>query len=103
MQYLITNFPDMIGVLGVILTLIAYYYLNLGKWAPDSLKYLLLNLFGSCFLMFSLFFSWNLASAFIEIAWILISLLGLYRYLKIPMSDQIRSLDETNASSSELR
>ncbi len=78
----LTSFPDMVGILGVILTLIAYYYINIGKWSSDDLKYVLLNLFGSCFLMFSLMFNWNLASVLIEIAWITISLIGLFRYFK---------------------
>ncbi len=81
MQQTLTSFPDMVGIIGVIFTLIAYYYINIGKWTSDDLAYVLLNLFGSCFLMFSLCFTWNLASALIEIAWISISLIGLYRYL----------------------
>jgi len=81
MQSVVADFSDMVGIAGVVFTLIAYYYLNMGKWSPESLKYVLLNLFGSCFLMFSLCFKWNLASALIEMAWITISFIGLYRYL----------------------
>lgn len=73
----------MVGIVGVIFTLIAYYFINIGKWGSETLSYVLLNLFGSCFLMFSLMFSWNLASVLIEIAWITISLIGLVRYIKM--------------------
>jgi len=82
MQYLISRFPDMVGIFGVLLTLIAYYYLNTGKWTSENLKYVLYNLIGSCCLMFSLMYTWNLASVLIEIAWISISCIGLFRYLR---------------------
>ena len=83
MQYILTNLPDMIGLIGVVLTLIAYYYINIAKWSSDDLKYILCNLIGSSCLMFSLLFNWNLSSVLIEIAWISISLIGLVRFIKI--------------------
>lgn len=82
MQQHMIRIPDMIGIIGVVLTLIAYYFINIGKWSSDSLSYVLYNLIGSCCLMFSLMFNWNLSSVLIEIAWISISLIGLYRYSK---------------------
>jgi hypothetical protein len=83
MQYILTNFPDMVGIVGVVLTLIAYYYISIGKWSSEDLKYILCNLIGSSCLMFSLLFNWNLSSVLIEIAWISISLIGLIRFIKI--------------------
>jgi hypothetical protein len=41
-----------------------------------------LNLIGSIMLLYSLLFHWNLSSVLIEIAWITISLIGLYRAVK---------------------
>lgn len=83
MHFLFTQFYNVIGVIGVILTLIGYYYLNVGRLLPESLVYLLLNFVGSCLILFSLMFDWNLSSALIEAAWILISLIGIIRSLKI--------------------
>jgi hypothetical protein len=82
LDLLFVYFADAVGIVGVILTLAAYYLLNVGKLSSDNINYLMLNLLGSCMLFFSLMFNWNLSSVLIEIAWILISLIGIYRYIK---------------------
>lgn len=76
-------FADLVGIVGVVLTLLAYYLLNIGKISSMSMLYLFLNFFGSCMLLFSLIFHWNLPSVLIEVAWIAISLIGIYRFFKI--------------------
>jgi len=73
------QFADHVGVVGVLLTLIAYYLLSVGRLAAESLSYGLLNFFGSWLILFSLMFSWNLSSVLIESAWILISVVCIYR------------------------
>lgn len=70
---------DYVGIFGVIIILIAYFFLSTGDWIADSYKYQLLNFLGAWLILFSLFFHWNLASVIIEIAWVAISLLGMYR------------------------
>lgn len=44
-----------------------------------SMSYQVLNLLGALFILYSLIFHWNLASFLIEAAWVLISLIGIYR------------------------
>lgn len=86
MHQLLAASSNFIGIFGVLLTLIAYYFLNINKLSANSLSYLFLNFFGSWLILFSLMFHWNLSSVIIEIAWISISLIGLvraYRSLKI--------------------
>lgn len=73
-------FADIIGIIGVILVLAAYYFLNINRIRPIHMSYLLMNFIGSCLILFSLMFTWNLSSVIIEIAWILISLIGIYRF-----------------------
>ena len=73
---------DIVGIAGVILLLIAYYFLNTNKLSADGLNYQLLNFIGASFILFSLFFDWNTASVLIESAWIIISLIGIYRILR---------------------
>ena len=80
MTQLLSDYANHIGIIGVILTLIAYYYLNIGKLASESLMYSMLNFIGSWLILFSLMYHWNLSSVLIEIAWISISLIGIYRY-----------------------
>jgi predicted membrane protein len=82
MHDLFLRYADHVGLVGVLLTLLAYYLLNVNKLTSDSMAYLWLNLVGSCLLLFSLLFHWNLSSVCIEIAWITISLIGLVRALR---------------------
>ena len=70
---------DPIGILGVILILVAYYYLSIGRWVADSMRFQLMNFFGAWMMLYSLYFNWNTASVTIEIAWIVISIVGMCR------------------------
>jgi hypothetical protein len=70
-----------IGIVGVVLILIAYYYLSIGRWVADSLLYQCLNFAGAWLILYSLYFNWNWASVIIEVAWIVISVIGIYRAL----------------------
>lgn len=68
---------DIIGIIGVILILLSYSLLQLGKLNVNSLSYSMVNLLGALLILISLFYNWNLASVIIEIFWILISLYGI--------------------------
>lgn len=81
-QFVINHLPDIIGLIGVVMVLIAFYLLNTHKVMVLDMSYQLLNFVGAVLILISLFYSWNLASVLIEIAWILISLLGIYRSMK---------------------
>ena len=62
-----------IGVVGVILTLVAYYLLQTGKISAEKPLYSWLNGVGAVMIVFSLFWEWNLPSFLMEGAWALIS------------------------------
>lgn len=79
MSRLLEQSANLVGIIGVILTLIGYYLLNVGKLRSGDKSYLFLNLFGSFMILFSLLYHWNLASFLIEVAWIFISIIGIYR------------------------
>ena len=76
---LLEKSSNTVGIIGVILLLIAYYLLNANKMSAIDMSYQVLNFLGAIFILFSLFFHWNTASALIEMAWIVISLMGMYR------------------------
>lgn len=76
------NIPDTIGILGVTLILISYALFQFEKIDPKGFYYSFLNLIGASLILYSLFYSWNLASVIIEVFWILISIYGLWKYLK---------------------
>ena len=72
--------PDSVGILGTILIVLAYYLLQLERTDPRGLSYNVINLLGAAFLLFSLCYTFNLASFIIEIFWIGASLIGLWKF-----------------------
>ena len=76
------NAPDIIGMVGVGLILFAYYQLSVDKLQSHDISYQLMNLIGSVMIFYSLIFNWNMPSAVIEVVWIYISCLSLWRTYK---------------------
>jgi len=76
------DISDIIGIIGVAFILYAYLLLQLDKIDLKGFWYSFLNLFGSFLILYSLFYNWNLASAIIQVFWILISFYGIWKYLK---------------------
>jgi len=76
------NIPDIIGIFGVTLILISYALLQFDKIDSKGFLYSFWNLIGASFILYSLLYSWNLASVIIEIFWIIISLYGIWKYFK---------------------
>jgi hypothetical protein len=74
---------NILGILGVILLLIAFFLLQYDKLTPHSILYILANLIGSLLILYSLFYNWNLPAVVIEIAWAAISIYGIYRWFKL--------------------
>jgi len=72
---------DILGIIGVAIILIAYLFLQLEKLSVQDWRYSAANGLGALFILVSLCFSFNLASFIIEIAWLLISIFGLFKAL----------------------
>lgn len=70
----------LLGNLGVLSFLIAYFLLQKERVAYNSIYYLGLNLLGSLLLIYSLLFDWNLPAFLLEAAWALISIYGIVKY-----------------------
>ena len=75
-------FADIIGMMGTILVVFAFFLIQTDKIDPKSLNYNLLNLVGAILLLISLCINFNLASFVIEIFWIIASIVGLTNYYK---------------------
>lgn len=73
------SLPDMIGLVGVAMILIAYAGVQSGKLPAEDWRFSAVNGAGALLILVSLFYSFNLASFVIEIAWLAISLWGLWR------------------------
>ncbi len=80
--HIAVNLPDSLGLAGVILILVAYGLLQLGKLKADSKSFCLSNIMGSALIMYSLYFAWNLSAFIMEGVWILFSVYGLLRLIK---------------------
>lgn len=80
----LASLSDPVGLFGVVIILIAYFLLSIGRWPANSVRFQLINFIGAGLILFSLYFHWNLASVVIEIAWMIISLIGICRAVRQP-------------------
>lgn len=71
--------PDILGVVGVGLILIAYAGATTGRLDPKKAPALMLNLVGALLILGSLYFDFNLSAVLMEGAWALVALIGLAR------------------------
>jgi len=78
---MIITLYDILGIGGVAIILMAYLLLQLEKLSVKDWRYSAVNGLGALLILISLFFSFNLASFIIEIAWLLISIFGLFKAL----------------------
>lgn len=68
---------DIVGTAGVMLALLAYLLLQLGRMQSNSVTFSATNAAGAGLIILSLLQSFNLAAFIIEFCWLLISLYGL--------------------------
>jgi multidrug transporter EmrE-like cation transporter len=74
---------DFIGNVGVVVLMITYLMLQLNKLSSDGLAYSVLNAVGASFIVVSLLFDFNLSALLMEVFWVLISFVGIYRYFRL--------------------
>ena len=74
---------DLVGNVGVVLLMIAYLMLQLNRLRSDGLAYSLLNAVGASLIVLSLLVNFNLSAFIMEVFWILISFVGIYRYFRL--------------------
>ena len=73
------GWPDLIGLVGVALMLVAYVAAQLHKLDPAGAPSLIMNLAGPCLVMVSLAFAFNLSAFLIEAVWAAAAVFGLAR------------------------
>lgn len=77
----INSWPNILGIIGVLIILLAYFLLQIKKWLAESLLYLSTNLIGSLLIAFSLLSNWNLPAFILELLWALISAIAITKCL----------------------
>ena len=73
------QWPDALGLLGVVLILLAYFLLQAGRMRGHSLTYQLLNAFGALLVLVSLLYAFNLSAFLMELTWLAVSIYGIFR------------------------
>jgi multidrug transporter EmrE-like cation transporter len=74
---------DVIGNIGVVVLMITYLMLQLNKLSSNGLAYSLLNAIGASLIIVSLLVDFNLSALLMEVFWVLISFVGIYRYFRL--------------------
>jgi len=74
---------DFLGNVGVVALIVTYLMLQLNKLRSDGLAYSLLNAIGASLIVISLLYDFNLSALLMEVFWVLISLVGIYRYFRL--------------------
>jgi hypothetical protein len=76
---------DFVGNIGVAIMIVTYLLLQLKRLDSNAPTYSLLNAFGAALVILSLSVNFNLSAFIMEVFWVLISLIGIYRYLRTRM------------------
>jgi multidrug transporter EmrE-like cation transporter len=77
---------DFVGNVGVIVLMITYLMLQLNKLRSDGLAYSVLNAAGASLIVVSLVYDFNLSALLMEVFWVLISFVGIFRYFRVKTS-----------------
>ena len=72
---------DIVGFLGIAMIVGAYLLLQTGGLRSEGVNYSLLNGIGALCVLFSLIFTFNLSAFLVEVFWVIISIIGVVRYL----------------------
>lgn len=72
-------FADILGMIGIACVLTCYFLVQAERMSATSVQYQVLNMLGCVLILVSLYYSFNLPSAIIQVVWFLISLFGLVR------------------------
>lgn len=78
----ISTAAHIVGFLGMMCVVLAFWLVVSEKWKPTSLAYNALNGAGAILLILSLCVHFNLGSFVIEIFWIAISATGIWNYFQ---------------------
>ena len=74
---------DLLGNIGVVVLMVTYLMLQLNKLSSDGLAYSVLNAVGASLVVVSLTSNFNLSALLVEVFWVLISCVGIYRYFRL--------------------
>ena len=71
---------DIAGTFGVILIVGSYFLVQIGRLRAKALSYSVANGLGALLILLSLMVEFNLSAFLVEFFWLLISLIGVWRF-----------------------
>jgi hypothetical protein len=74
---------DLVGVTGALLIVIAYFLLQTDNISNENPSFSIINALGALFILISLCFEFNFAAFFIEFFWLLISVYGVWKWIRL--------------------
>lgn len=74
---------DLVGNVGVVMLMVTYLMLQLGKIKSADLAYSVLNAVGASLIVASLIVNFNLSAMLMEVFWVLISFIGIGRHFRL--------------------
>ena len=74
---------DIVGVTGALLIVTGYFLLQTEKISNQSPSFSIINALGALLILISLCFEFNLAAFFIEFFWLLISVYGVWKWIRL--------------------
>ena len=82
---------DFVGNVGGIVLMITYLMLHLNRLRSDDLSYSLLNAIGASLIVVSLLVNFNLSAFLMEVFWVLISFVVIYRYFRLKAASSLNA------------
>jgi hypothetical protein len=79
----VESFLIVLGLIGSVLVLAAYFALASGRLNKDDPRYYWLNILATAMLLASLMVQWNLPAVVSQVVWIILSLTALWRIRKV--------------------
>ena len=86
---------DIIGSIGVILTLLSYFLLQTSRLKIEGITYSAANAMGSIMILYSLYYEANFSAILMESIWLIISVYGMIKiFLKNNRDKTMSNLSE---------
>ena len=82
---------DFVGNVGVVVLMVTYLMLQLNRLRSDDLSYSLLNAIGASLIVVSLLVNFNFSAFLMEVFWVLISFVGIYRYFRLKAASSLNA------------
>ena len=76
------HFQDVVGLAGVLMIIVAYFFLQTGRMSAEKIAYSLMNAIGAAMIIYSLLFKWNLSAFVMEGTWLILSVYGMIKSWK---------------------